>query len=65
MDFHDFLMFLGNLDVEGDHPAKMCAGLVGKHRIAAPPVRCQSRREEDELGGNTTAHDGDTSAKAR
>ena len=28
MDFQDFPMILGNLDVEGDHPPKMCAGLV-------------------------------------
>ena len=28
MDFHNFPMILGNLGVEGDHPPKICAGLV-------------------------------------
>ena len=39
MDFQDFPMFWGNLGVEGDHPPKMCAGLIGIAAASDEPVK--------------------------
>ena len=49
MDFHDFLMILGNLAVETDHPPKMCADLP--RGISAPALAAPARLGTGEGSG--------------